>query len=54
VRSLFEYDQHELAVVIGQFIAYHAVHIRPELNGFPGYDCVKYDFTRTPELRRRS
>lgn len=28
---------------IAEMIGYHAVNIRPELNGFQGYDCLRFD-----------
>lgn len=28
---------------IGEFAAYHALHIHPCLNGFPGYDTIRYE-----------
>jgi len=28
---------------IAEMIGYHAVNIRPELNGFAGYDCLKFE-----------
>lgn len=28
---------------VAEMIGYHAVNIRPELNGFQGYDCLRFD-----------
>ena len=27
---------------VAEMIGYHAVNIRPELNGFRGYDCIEF------------
>ena len=27
---------------VAEMIGFHAVNIRPELNGFSGYDCIKF------------
>ncbi len=29
---------------VAEMIGYHAVNIRPELNGFAGYDCLVFEF----------
>lgn len=31
---------------VAQMIAYHAMNIWPELNGFQGYDCIKFEFSK--------
>ncbi len=31
------------AKAYGTFIGYHATVIRPELNGFVGYDCIHFE-----------
>jgi hypothetical protein len=30
---------------VAEMIGFHAVTIRPELNGFQGYDCLQFDGT---------
>lgn len=34
----------EAASDVAEMIGYHAVNIRPELNGFQGYDCIEWIF----------
>jgi len=31
---------------LAEMIGYHATNILPELNGFQGYDTIKFDFTK--------
>ena len=31
---------------LAEMIGYHATNIWPKLNGFQGYDCIKFDFTK--------
>lgn len=33
-----------LAKEVAEMIGYHATNILPELNGFQGYDCLKFEF----------
>lgn len=35
-----------LARALAEVMAWHAVNIRPQLNGFCGYDCIRYSFKR--------
>ena len=38
----------DLAADFGEFIGWHAVCIRPDMNcHFSGYDCVRYTFTES-------
>lgn len=34
--------QTQFACDVAEMIGYHAVNIRPELNGFQGYDCINW------------
>lgn len=36
----FKSDPLPFTKAYGGFIGYHATNIRPELNGFNGYDCI--------------
>jgi hypothetical protein len=33
---------------VAEMIGYHAANIRPELNGFAGYDCIDFTLTFGP------
>lgn len=33
---------------VAEMIGYHAVNIRPELNGFAGYDCLRFEISKEP------
>ena len=43
VRKSHTVSSVELCRAFAEFGAYHAMHIRPNLNGFSGYDCVRYE-----------
>lgn len=35
-----------LVLDVAEMIGYHAVNIRPELNGFAGYDCLRFEYKK--------
>jgi len=37
-------DRGAFALAVAEFAAFHAVHVRPRLNGFRGYDCLTFEF----------
>ena len=39
-------DKAAFASDVAEMIGYHAVNIRPELNGFSGYDCITWHLTK--------
>ena len=39
--------EEELMQDVSEMIGYHAMNIHPHLNGFRGYDCIRYVIERT-------
>ncbi len=39
-------DKAELAASIARFIGFHMQYIWPHLNGFPGYDTLRFEFKK--------
>lgn len=37
----------KIAADVAEAMAYHAIHVRPKLNGFSGYDCINYIIAET-------
>lgn len=35
-------DEHQRKSDLAEMIGFHAVNIHPNLNGFQGYDCLKF------------
>lgn len=44
VRTLGEIDRERLTADFAEFAGWHGVNIHPYLNGFNGYDCLKFVF----------
>lgn len=39
-------DKAWLASDVAEMATYHALNIHPRLNGFQGYDCIKFNFVK--------
>lgn len=38
-------DWQKVTADVAEAMAYHAIHIHPELNGFSGYDTIRYVYS---------
>ena len=49
VTTRISTTEKQLLQDVGEMVAYHAMTIHSQLNGFQGYDCITYTLRRTFE-----